>query len=236
MNPEAEIAAAHWPKIRMILVHKVVADRPLSDVQGTWAECTPESMAHFSAAAYFFGREIHQKVGVPVGLVGIYYGGSNGQSWVRREALDADPDLKAYVTQCGCPLARPAAGHGRQWATRRAAAQHERSRNLPLPAFQLLQRDGRAADPPGDARGDLVSGRSEHEAMPVMPGCTPSYLPLLITDWRAQWGAGDFPFLFVQLPGLRAALSRSDRLRLGAGARVAAKGAGLEEHGDGCHD
>lgn len=41
LNPEAEIAAAHWPKLRMILVHKVVADRPLSDVQGTWANVRP---------------------------------------------------------------------------------------------------------------------------------------------------------------------------------------------------
>jgi sialate O-acetylesterase len=27
-------------------------------------------------------------------------------------------------------------------------------------------------------------------------------LPLLINDWRGQWGLGDFPFLFVQLPGM----------------------------------
>jgi len=28
-----------------------------------------------------------------------------------------------------------------------------------------------------------------------------SLLPRLIADWRKQWGQGDFPFLFVQLPG-----------------------------------
>ena len=27
--------------------------------------------------------------------------------------------------------------------------------------------------------------------------------PALIRDWRTRWGQGDFPFLFVQLPGLR---------------------------------
>ena len=27
--------------------------------------------------------------------------------------------------------------------------------------------------------------------------------PVLIRSWRASWGQGDFPFLFVQLPGYR---------------------------------
>jgi sialate O-acetylesterase len=35
--------------------------------------------------------------------------------------------------------------------------------------------------------------------------------PLMITDWRKHWGAGDFPFYFVQLASFNAANGNSDK-------------------------
>ena len=200
INPEPEIAAARWPKIRMLLVQKVVAERPLNDLSGSWAECTPEVMRRFSAAAYFFGREIHQQVGVPVGLIGIYYGGSNGQAWTRREALEADPDLKTYVTQWDARLAqRPQAVTadktpvGQRPSTNDPATSRYRPANFyngmvaPLMPFAI--------------RGVIWYQGEANTANVRDAGLYAKLLHTLITDWRAQWGAGDFPFLLVQLPG-----------------------------------
>lgn len=195
-DPGPEIAAANWPKIRMLLVEKVVAEQPLSDLKGTWAECTPDVMQKFSAAAYFFGREIHQKVGVPVGLVGIYYGGSNGQAWVRRGALEADPDLAGYVTE---------------WDARLQAAKAERtttglrpSTNEPVTSRYRPANfyNGMVAPLLRFAIRGVIWYQGEANTANVKDAALYAKLfRTLITDWRAEWGEGDFPFLFVQLPG-----------------------------------
>jgi sialate O-acetylesterase len=68
-NAESEIATADWPDLRLFTVKKRISGKPLLNLEGAWSECTPETIPDFSAVAYFFGRDIHQKVGVPVGLI-----------------------------------------------------------------------------------------------------------------------------------------------------------------------
>ena len=58
-NAEAEIAAADYPDIRLFGVELTTAYAPADDVVGTWQACSPESVADFSAVAYFFGRHLH---------------------------------------------------------------------------------------------------------------------------------------------------------------------------------
>jgi sialate O-acetylesterase len=69
-NPDAEIAAAQYPRIRIFRVKHRPSDYPRSDVEAkTWAPCTPENIAESSAVAYYFARDIHQKINVPIGLI-----------------------------------------------------------------------------------------------------------------------------------------------------------------------
>jgi sialate O-acetylesterase len=190
VDPEPEIAAAHWPRIRMNLVEKVVAEKPLSDLKGSWAECKPEMMRRFSAAAYFFGREIHQKVGVPVGLIGAYYGGSNGQSWMRREVFESDPDLKNYLAQllppgtnAPVPL-QPSSGGGP--TSRYRPANFYNGMIAPIIPFAI--------------RGVIWYQGEANTANARDAGLYAKLFSTMIQDWRTQWGLGDFPFIFVQLP------------------------------------
>jgi sialate O-acetylesterase len=44
----------------------------------------------------------------------------------------------------------------------------------------------------GESNAESPERVAQHEAI----------FEMLVRDWRAQWGLGDFPFLFVQLPGL----------------------------------
>jgi len=64
-----EIAEAKHPNIRLLLVPHVVSPEPQKDVKAKWAACSPETIPKFSAVTYFFGREIHQELKVPVGLI-----------------------------------------------------------------------------------------------------------------------------------------------------------------------
>lgn len=52
-NAEAEIASADYPNIRLFTVNKMTSEYPQLDLKGKWQVCTPETMKHFSAVAYF---------------------------------------------------------------------------------------------------------------------------------------------------------------------------------------
>ena len=80
-----EIAAANFPNIRLMMVPNLWRPQPEADMAGTWKICTPENIAAggwsgFSAAGYFFGRELHRKLNVPVGLIDADWGGTRIES------------------------------------------------------------------------------------------------------------------------------------------------------------
>src|SRR5262249_52380289 len=45
----------------------------------------------------------------------------------------------------------------------------------------------------GESNGDRLSDALHYRTL----------FPVMINDWRADWGQGNFPFLFVQLPNFR---------------------------------
>ena len=65
-------------------------------MKGNWKPCTPQNVAAdgcggFSAAAYFFGRQLHKELKVPVGLIHTSWGGTPAEFWTSRKALEANP-------------------------------------------------------------------------------------------------------------------------------------------------
>ena len=91
---EAEIAAAENNSIRSFTVPKTfVFTGPQSDLPGgKWTAANPETVLDFSAAAWFFAREINQIYGVPVGLLTSAFGGSPAEAWVSEESLKTFPE------------------------------------------------------------------------------------------------------------------------------------------------
>ncbi|MFA6112317.1 MAG: sialate O-acetylesterase, partial [Candidatus Latescibacterota bacterium] len=88
VNAEAEIAAADHPQIRLFTVPRVTAFAPQEDTKGRWQRCTPETVPGFSAVAFFFGRQIQQELGVPVGLINSSWGGTIIEAWMDRASLE----------------------------------------------------------------------------------------------------------------------------------------------------
>ena len=70
---------------------------PLNDLQGRWVVTTPDEAAQFSAVGYFFGRELHTQLKVPVGLIDSSWGGTPAQAWTSHEALLSSPELKPIL-------------------------------------------------------------------------------------------------------------------------------------------
>ena len=104
-NPQAEIAAADHPRIRLFTVPRRPADRPLDDVHGAWGACDPQNAAKFSAVGYFFGRKLHQELGVPIGLINTSWGGTRAEAWTSIQGLKSEPALKDVVAELETPAA-----------------------------------------------------------------------------------------------------------------------------------
>ncbi len=96
-NAKEEGPKANYPKIRMFKVKNSSATKPLAETLGRWVECSPQIVNRFSAVGYFFARDIHQKLGVPVGIIQTTWGGTPAQAWTSLEGFGTDPELKEYV-------------------------------------------------------------------------------------------------------------------------------------------
>ena len=98
-NAQAEIAAANFPNIRLFTVSNTLKAAPLDEVAipTNWQVCNPQTAAAFSAVGYFFGRELNQKLGVPIGLINSSWGGTIAEAWTSRETLAAMPEYKASL-------------------------------------------------------------------------------------------------------------------------------------------
>ncbi len=82
-----EIASANYPDIRMITVPRNKSSKPLETFSGSWEKASPTSVGDFSATAYFFARELHQELGVPIGIIHTSWGGTPAESWTSKEQL-----------------------------------------------------------------------------------------------------------------------------------------------------
>ena len=105
------MAKADEPMIRLFCVPKATSLEPRQEIgppqpdvrQGQWQVCTPDSLAHmggpkgFSAVGYFFGHELQQATGHPIGLLGTWWGGTPGQAWTSLDGLKKDKELAYYV-------------------------------------------------------------------------------------------------------------------------------------------
>ena len=85
---DEEIPKADYPNLRLFTVPKKVANQPQSDtLPASWHICTPETAKDFSAVAYYFARELHRKLNVPIGVIESAWPGSAIEEWIAPDAL-----------------------------------------------------------------------------------------------------------------------------------------------------
>jgi len=93
-NGKEEVANAKFPAIRFLFVSPTNSVTPADNTSTNWQVCTPQTAKDFSGVGYFFGREIHERLKVPVGLIGASVGGTHLEAWVPEDAFFAEPRFK----------------------------------------------------------------------------------------------------------------------------------------------
>jgi len=99
-----EIKQADYERIRLFSVPKHIATEPQALLESRWKLCNPETIvqgdyAGFTAAGFFFGRDLHLELGVPIGLIDSTWGGTVAEAWTSAEALAAMDDFRPAVEQ-----------------------------------------------------------------------------------------------------------------------------------------
>jgi len=95
-----EVPKADYPQIRLFTVPRKIALSPQEDtIPAHWEVCTPDTAKGFSAVAYFFAREIHRKLNVPVGVIESAWPGTAIEDWIAPGALQAGPDLAPVLEE-----------------------------------------------------------------------------------------------------------------------------------------
>ena len=87
LNYKKEIRGSNYPFIRMFNVEKQFSIVPTKDFKGSWLKASPSQIEKFSATAYFFARELHKKLDIPIGIIHSSWGGSPCESWTSKEKL-----------------------------------------------------------------------------------------------------------------------------------------------------
>lgn len=215
---EKEQSAAKFPQIRMFKENSAASDQPKIGGAGSWQVCSPMTVGGFSATAYFFGREIYQKVNVPVGLINSSVGGTPVEAWT---SWDKQKDQSALK-----PLFEEWNKKAETFNLKTAEEKYQKDLIAWKEATAKAKTDGKTA-PRAPTKPVLPRLDSHHPATlfngkinPLIPyairgiiwyqgennanrGGGVNYglqLRLLIEDWRARWGQGDIPFAWVQLP------------------------------------
>ena len=95
-----EIAAADYPQIRHFKVPNTISTTLKEDITGgSWQVCSPATAGDFSAAAYFFAREIYQRLKVPVGLINTSWGGTQSEAWTSKAAFEQNEHFKDIAAE-----------------------------------------------------------------------------------------------------------------------------------------
>ena len=205
-NADAEIASAKFPEIRLFYVPRKTSPVPVEDVDAKWVVCTPESAREFSAVLYYFGRQLHQEIKVPMGLIHSSWGGTPISAWISGRALTQNPRLSPFLTYWQEVIAKYPPNYTRYEQSVKKWEEGGGKETKPVaPAGP-----GHHHEPTALYNGMIapiikytIKGalwyQGEHEAGRGHGHIYGEAMTTLVNDWRNAFGQGDFPFLWVQL-------------------------------------
>lgn len=161
-----------------------------------WTISDDESVASFSAIAWYFGAKLAEELEVPVGLIQMAVGGSPTEAWIDRKTMESHPQLVNMLDDWRNN------DHTMQWCRERGGTNIKNSiskgqRHPYEPSYLFEAGIHKLAGFP--IKGVLwYQGESNvhnvelHEVL----------FPTLVNSWRKAWASPELPFYFAQLSSL----------------------------------
>jgi sialate O-acetylesterase len=172
LNADEEAKKANFPQIRMFKVQHNAAKDPQEDCVGTWVVCSPEVVKGFSAVGYFYARNLHEELNVPMGMISTNWGGTICEAWTSRPTLESDAEYAEILNR---------AKEFKMGNPNQASVLY----NGMIHPIQTYGMRGAIW-----YQGESNLSRAEQYG---------KLFPAMITDWRKLWKQGDFPFYFAQI-------------------------------------
>lgn len=196
-----EIRRANYPMIRMLSVARGFSDKESYSSAGVWKAVAPNTMKKVSALAYYFSRDLHKQIKVPVGIIISAHGSTNIKPWISKAG---------YSSATIAPIYQQAVKDFAKVQTLRAASPSEASQHTEKD-YDLLRRAYRLPTATFNGmihpfinfpiRGVILNqGEYDTRYSTTMYG---ELLPALINDWRENWNIPDLPFFIVQVASQR---------------------------------
>ncbi len=191
-DPDLETLTAKYPNIRLITVPRVGTQEPQNNFDGEWSVCTPQTAKDFSAVGYFFGRQLHETLDVPIGLIDNAWGGSACEAWINRNELADHGSFDALLK------------HWEGVESKLAGEPDSRQKKNTLTGNQRPSNIYNGVLKPTIGYGIKGAIWYQGESNASRAYQYRKLFPFMIKTWRDEWGQGDFPFYWVQLADFRA--------------------------------
>ena len=187
-------------QIRFYKTPNVSSLTPRDEIPGNWVVCSPDraNSLFFSAVGYYFAVDIHKVHGTPVGMIQCTWSGTAIEPWINQEAWENEGIFQKVMDSLEATRVRARAKNEATPGKLDAEGENvERFSRTPTGIFNAM------INPhiPYGIKGVIWYQGESNAKEEKQATQYETLFPMLIAGWRSQWGEGDFPFLYVQLPG-----------------------------------
>lgn len=215
-NGNKHIKEANNGNIRYLFVpQKYYEGHKIKDSTMVWRKAVGKSAKRISAVAYFFAKELQEKLNVPVGIICDYKGGTPAEAWMNPAILNKNPELKSILKK----YERIQQKYEKQGTTyEQLYTQYQKE----FKAYKKEVKEGKNnAKRPSELMGKYnykrPGGLYKTMLLPIEPFSVrgtiwyqgeanaaraeqyKTLFPALIEEWRNEFKNPNMPFFFVQL-------------------------------------
>lgn len=215
-NADEEIAKASYPELRVFDAVRSFSDTAKDEIQGKWVICSPETIKNITAVGYFFARDVHKQLRVPIGLIEASWGATRCEAWTPLAVQEKDPRLSYWQAKWDehlrtLPVQKNTYEKKLEvWKKESEAAKSTGKRVPRRPEEPKALNKSK----PSVIYNGVVAPISKYTIRGVIwyQGENNAYkdeafpyrylFQSMIESWRNAWNQGSFPFIFAQLSTL----------------------------------
>lgn len=171
--------------------------------RGGWEVSSKATAPGFSAVATIFAQALHRELKVPVGILQTAVGGTPTEAFISAESLQSHPRTKKLVDNW--PYSKESqSGQAAAGSFKKVLKEGEKIVFGKFPYHHpwepsLIYDCGIRPLMPYTIHGAIWYQGESNQLFPELHNIL---FPMMVRDWRKNWGIGDFPIYYVQLPSV----------------------------------